>query len=487
MNAFPWASASVLVPLLGAVVCGAVSKRRAMYAGCVTTVATVCIAAGLVWRFVSLGPYEELLGGWSAPLGIELHVDGFAALMVATTAAVGAFVTLFSVGYFRGSTRREGGAAGHHEGYFWALWLVVWSSLNGVFVSADLFNLYVCMELMGLGSVALVALAGVGAIRAGLRYLLVTLTGSLLYLLGVVLLYGRWGRVDLRGLSEVVEAAPSAEVALVLMTVGLCLKTALVPFHFWLPKAHANAPAPVSAVLSALVVKASFYVLVRLWLEVFGAVDTVRLGVAVAVLGGVAILWGSIQALRQRRLKMLVAYSTVAQIGYLFLMFAAVRLDETTAPMWEGGVFYAVAHACSKGAMFLAAGAVAASVGGDRLAGMRGRARTLWLPLAAFVLAGAGLVGIPPSGGYEAKHLLADGAVDAGLPIISAVAYGGGLLAAAYVGKVVYFAFSSPPESASSVDVRQIPIGMNVSAFGLALLSFVIGLWPELFAGVLET
>ena len=485
MTPVPWLSAVVLVPLAGALLAGVVSAKRASVVGLCASLATFATCGGLLWRLWSQGPQTEPVGGWSAPLGIELYADGFSALMLAMVALVAIFVSLFSAGYFRGggSTR-----TGRHEGFFWSLWLVVWASLNGIFVSGDLFNLYVCMELMGLGSVALIALAGPIALRAAMRYLLVTISGSLLYLLGVALVYGGWGRLDLVILGDVMEATWASEVALAMMTVGLVLKTALVPLHFWLPAAHANAPAPVSAVLSALVVKASFFILVRLWIDVFGVLDTERASMGLATLGAIAIFWGSIQALRQQRLKMLVAYSTVAQIGYLFVAFLPAATVAGAEVAWHGAAYFAIAHGCAKGAMFLSAGAIAARVGSDRFADLRAKGGKIAFPLFTFAVAGIGLMGLPPSGGYTAKWLLLTAAARAEQPLVAIVVTVGGLLAALYVFKVIYYAFAHRRVELDEKreDTAEIPHVMNWAAFLLALVSVGLGLWSAVPVALLD-
>ena len=218
---------------------------------------------------------------------------------------------------------------------YWLLLLAVWGSLNLVFVSGDLFTLYVALELLTFAGVPLVCLAGSGeTLRAALRYLLFALCGSVLYLLGAVLLYGGYGTLDMRLLADVVEAEPIAWTALALMTVGLLAKTALFPLHIWLPPAHGGAPAAASAVLSALVIKGSWFLVLRLWCDVMPGVAGASAAQLLGGLGAAAIVVGSVVALRQQRLKLLVAYSTVAQIGYLFLMFPMALTDagrDTTA------------------------------------------------------------------------------------------------------------------------------------------------------------
>jgi energy-converting hydrogenase Eha subunit H len=222
----------------------------------------------------------------------------------------------------------------------WTLLQGLWAALNIVFLGGDLFNLYVALELLTFAAVPLVCLDGrPETLAAALRYLLFALFGSVFYLLGAALLYGAYGTLDIVLLAARIHAEPTVWAAAGLMTAGLLAKTALFPLHLWLPPAHANAPAAASAVLSALVVKASFFLIVRVWFNVLPSPPNEIACAILAVLGPAAILFGSVPALRQERLKLLIAYSTVAQIGYLFLMFplAAGRRPEIGPREKPGG------------------------------------------------------------------------------------------------------------------------------------------------------
>ncbi len=234
---------------------------------------------------------SHAVGGWGAPLGIDLAVDGLSAAMLLLAQCVALPLAIYAKNYFKADD-----PAGT---WFWPLAGFLVAGLNALFVSADLFNIYVTLELVGLAAVALVA-AGGGApqVAAALRYLFATLCGSGAYLLGVALIYGTYGTVSIATLLPLVtmEAPRLVWVAGILMVAGLMLKTALFPFHFWLPPAHGGAPAPVSALLSALVVKASFYLILRLWLGPLHALlPTFAWGMA--LLGAAAIFWGSWQAI----------------------------------------------------------------------------------------------------------------------------------------------------------------------------------------------
>ena len=255
----PWAAVLILLPLLGAIVCFLL-PREGKLVGLVIALVIVVSVTGLGLQLFEQGAQSYEVGGWRAPLGISLYADGLSLLMLAVTAFVGFAISVYAGSYFD-----------HKKSvYFWPLWVFLWAALNALFLSSDIFNLYVTLELLGLSAVALIALAGnANAMIGAMRYLLVSLLGSLFYLLGVVLLYHSFGTVDIVLMAERMEASPTTWVAMGLIITGLLLKTALFPLHFWLPPAHASAPAPVSALLSALVVKASFYILLRLWLDVF--------------------------------------------------------------------------------------------------------------------------------------------------------------------------------------------------------------------------
>jgi multicomponent Na+:H+ antiporter subunit D len=355
----------------------------------------------------------------------------------------------------------------------------VWGSLNLVFVSGDLFTLYVALELLTFAGVPLVCLAGSGeTIRAALRYMLFALCGSVLYLLGAVLLYGGYGTLDIPLLAVAVEAEPIAWTALALMTVGLLAKTALFPLHIWLPAAHGGAPAAGSAVLSALVIKGSWFLVLRLWLDVMPGVATAEAAQLLAGLGAAAIVVGSVVALRQQRLKLLVAYSTVAQIGYLFLLFpmafdaAGDMLLRDVAQ--TAGLLQAIAHATAKAGMFMAAGLVYAALGHDRIDDLAGAAKALPITVAAFLIGGVALMGVLPSGAYLAKKLLLASADESGQWWWTLVLQGGAAFTAGYVVLIAVRVFRRP--AAPLTELKPVSTLSQWAAFGLALASLALSL-----------
>lgn len=458
----------ILLPLGWATLAFALGPGRGAWAALAGLAAQLWLAFVLAMK-VGAGKAAlfHAVGGWEAPLGIGLAADGLSAAMLLLTQCVALPLAIYARSYFK---------AGDPSGvWFWPLAGFLVAGLNALFVSADLFNLYVTLELVGLAAVGLVA-AGGGAqqVAAALRYLFATLAGSGAYLLGVALLYGAYGTVSIATLTSLVTAdAPRlAWIAGGLMVAGLMLKTALFPFHFWLPPAHGGAPAPVSALLSALVVKASFYLILRLWLEPLQTLLPVFAWL-LAALGAAAIFWGSWQAIRAVKLKRLIAYSTVAQLGYLFLIFPLLTASGALQAALQAVVMQAFAHGLAKAGMFAAAGVLIKASGQDTVAGLAGAVDRLPVTLFAFGLAGMTLMGLPPSSGFLAKWQIIEAALAQGYWIIAFVALAGGLLAAVYVFRVLRQAFLHAPTPQSPVAV---PRALEWSAFALAAASVLLGL-----------
>ena len=439
----------IALPLTGAVAT-LLLPRQANIIVAGSTIATTIAAGFLVHAVYGQGALHYAIGGWHAGLGIALRADGLSALLLMMTALVMLAATIYAGAYFSTAGQRR---------HLWPLWLLLWTSLNALLLAGDLFNLYVTLELLGLSAVALACLGGkTAAIRAALRYLLVGLTGSMMFLAGVALVYAGYGTLDMSMLGDTLVPGPVAWTALALMSAGLLLKSALFPLHFWLPPAHANAPAPVSAVLSALVVKAAFYLVLRLWLEVFAAVITPASASLLGALGAGAVLWGSWQALQAARLKLLAAYSTVAQVGYLFLFFPLLQALPTgpARDLAAGGlVILALTHGLAKAGLFLAIGVIQQRAGHDTIRELGGTAQRLPATTFAIALAGVALIGLPPSGAFLGKWQLLAGAIDTGQWLWLVVTVIGSLMAAAYIFRVLGHAFGHQPYPGQPVTVAR--------------------------------
>lgn len=465
-----WALASLFLSLAGGLLAMLV---RPLARGIVLATTSLALG-GAVGALLAVQRHGEVLlavGGWPAPLGIRFLLTPLSALLLVFGSALCWLVMLYALR----RPRATGGAD------FWALCSLLQAGLAGLWLSLDLFNLYVLLEWLGLCAVALVALAGPRALRPALDYLLLSLCGSLVYLLGVAVVYGEYGVLDVLVLQASFADSPASRLALCLMSLGLMVKAALWPLHLWLPAAHAGAPSAVSALLSALVVKAPLYLLWLLWTQL-APVDLARqVGPAFAVAGLLALLGGGWSALRTPRLKALVAYSTVAQLGYALLALGLLLRSGQSglqAALW----LFVLAHGLAKVSMFLAAGELQEGFGSRRVAALRGASQRMPLALFAFVLAGASLVGLPPSGGFLAKWLLlqplfADPALR---PWVLAVLLGT-LASAGYVFRVVALGFDRagerPLRVASDRPAQWLALLPALLAWGLALAGQPLLVW----------
>jgi formate hydrogenlyase subunit 3/multisubunit Na+/H+ antiporter MnhD subunit len=468
---------SIVVPLGGALIAFAAGGRNLERVSLATLPVGLAIAVAIAFAMPSTGaPLVYLLGGWAPPLGVALRADGLSAVMLVIAAVVIGAIGVFARADFR---TPAGTAEARAPFSFWILLLAIWGALNTVFLAGDLFTLYVALELLTFAAVPLVCLDGrAETLQAALRYLLFALLGSVLYLVGTVLLYGSYGTLDIVLLSQRVHAEPATVVAAALMTVGLFAKTALFPLHLWLPPAHAGAPPAGSAVLSALVVKGSFFIVIRLWFDVMPAVPGFAATQLIAALGAAAILFGSVVALRQERLKLLIAYSTLAQIGYLFLMFplafASASGELQSGGALSGGLLQAMSHATAKAAMFMSAGLIYAAFGHDRIAGLGGIGRALPISVLAFALGGVALIGVPPGGAYLAKELLLQATVKTEQWWWAVVIQVGGIFTSAYVVLVLAHTLA-PAEKAVALRVP-VPRYQEAAALSVALCSLLLGL-----------
>ena len=469
----------ILLPALGVLLSLVMGGQQTERIAFVLMPVQLAVAIAIAWLVQRSGqPLVYDLAGYAPPLGIALRADGFSAVMLVTAALIVPAAGLYARANFAtpGVTEKRAPLA------FWTLLQGVQAALSLLFLGGDLFNLYVGLELLTFAAVPLVALDGRReTVAAALRYLVFALFGSVFYLLGVALIYGAYGTLDIALLAARIRAEPAVWLAAGLMTAGLLAKTALFPLHLWLPPAHANAPAAASAVLSGLVVKGSFFLVVRLWFDVLAPLPAVVPGAILAALGSAAILFGSALALRQERLKLLVAYSTVAQIGYLFLMFPLGH-GPWAADAFSGGVMQALSHAFAKAAMFLSAGLVAESLGHDRIAGLGGAGRAMPATFLALGLGGLSLMGLPPSGGFAAKWLLMKASIASGQWLWAVVMAAGGLLAGGYLYRVL-----APALSGESLQLKKAPQRSRESvALALALVALLLAFAPPSFFAFLQ-
>lgn len=461
-------AALVLVPFAAAVASFLGGRRSAPVLVGATAAAGFASLAVLARALWVGGAIRHPVGGWGSPLGIELALDGLSLLMLVAvwpvTTAVGMQAWLRRV-----------------EPLFWPLFFSFWGTLNALFLSADVFNIYVALELLTLCSVTLIARSGsVEAVEAALRYLLAAMLGSAAYFFGVGLLYGVGGSLSLYDLNGLAALGAGGRWAVALILLGLLLKAAVFPLHFWLPPAYLHAAPPGDALLAALGTKAVIYLMIRLWPGLTGGAETgTLLPLALGALGSAAVLWGSLMALRVERLKEMLAFSSIAQMGYLLLLFSLGHQDAAHGRVALGGAtMLLLSHTWASAAMFMAAEGISTVAGSDRVSDLsRGRGRPA-LAVYTFGLGGVTLIGLPPSGGFLAKWLLLKASFESGqwwwIPTLAL----GGLLAAGYVFRVLQQAVAQNPGDHPAPTGTT---GLHLIGFLLAttaILLGLVGIWP---------
>ena len=398
-------------------------------------------AIGLLVQVGRAGPVSYQVGGWPPPFGVELAVGPAAALLAVVIAGVAALVALFA----GENLEHEVAPAGH--GWYNAAFLLALAGMLGLVVANDLFNIFVMTEITTLGAVGLVVARGSwGAAEAGLRYLLLASLGATLSLFGLGLGYMITGHLNLAYFTAALPAASSeypllAATSLGLLGLGFALKAAAFPLHVWLPEAHANAPGAASALLSGLVVKVYAFTLIRLVFVVFAPLlaggPPVRAALAWA--GAAAILGGSIFALVQVDLKRILAYSTVAQLGYVFLGAGLANPAGLIAAFYQ-----IVSHALTKACLFLCAAIIIERTGRRQITELGGLGQALPLTAAAFTVCALSMIGLPLLSGFVVKWYLVQAGLAAGLPALALLVVASGLLNAAYYLPIVWRFYFGP-------------------------------------------
>ena len=402
----------VAIPLVAAFVLPALGKGLKPVATLLANLVTVSL---LVLALTSIGQtrvYE--VGGWSIPLGINLVLDGFSSLLLLAISVVSTAAMLFSVRYMEQYTAKP---------KYLSLFLLMLAGMNGVVLSGDVFNLYVFLEIASIASYALV---GFGCeheeLEASFKYMVLGSIASTFILFGVAMVYANTGSLNMAYISKAIQATgmnAGLAFALSLFVAGFGLKAALVPFHAWLPDAHPSAPAPISAMLSGVLIKAlGVYALARLVFNVFGV--SVEVGWVLVALGLASMVAGGFLAMGQWDFKRLLAYSSISQIGYvvLGLGLGAVLLAQRANVAWAslailGGLFHLLNHSVYKSLLFLTSGSVEMATGTRQMAEMGGLADRMPVTRAACAVASASIAGVPPFPGFWSKLILVIAAVQA--------------------------------------------------------------------------
>ncbi len=454
--------------MIGAV--GLKSRRIAQALAILGAAGSLAAALGALSACGDGSVLSYAYGGWPPPFGIEARVDGFGALLSTLTAGVALAIFVYAGPSLRSELPRD-------EPAFFATALLLVGALQGMTVTADLFNLYVFLEISSLAAYALVAVGGGAASLASFRYLIIGTVGASFYLLGVAYLFALTGSLngaDVAAALADVPRSPALVMALSLITIGLGLKMAIFPLHGWLPDAYTYAPSVSSALLGGLMTKVSTLALIRFLYGVFAPSHgewVASVGSVIGVLGGAGILAGSVMAVAQRDLKRMFAYSSVAHLGFI-----AVGVGLGNEAGLAGAVFHMLAHGVAKATLFLIAGGVVYRLGTRNIDALAGMHRTMPISTVALVVAGLSMIGIPPSAGFYSKWYLMMGCLDAGRPDLFAIVVAGTLLSAWYFLRLFEVIFFTPDANSGKTKGAELPAAMLAPIGAGALVLVVLGL-----------
>jgi len=468
----------VVVPLLIAPLVILLRPRGLAWAAATAaSLMAFLISAQLTAGVLDGQEFHYALGGWSAPYGIELAVDSFSALLLLILTAAS------TVALLAGKASLERQIQAPRQPLFFSAWLLVLAGLAGILVAADAFNIFVFMEISSLASYILVA-GGPDrrALPAVFKYLLMGTIGATFYLIGVGLVYMMTGTLNLADMEvrihDVADQRPIL-VAAGFITVGLALKAAVFPLHVWLPNAYTYAPHAVTVFLAACATKVALYVLLRFDFVVFQqnlAGHEVQFAAFLMPLAVLAILVGSAVAMFENNLKRLLAYSSVAQIGYILLGASMVSVLGLTASL-----LHMFNHALAKGALFLAVMCLAMRFANLNLRHLAGAARQAPWTFGALVLSGLSLVGIPGTAGFISKWYLVSAALDEGMLglLLVAVIVAGSLMAVVYLWRIVETVWFKTPAGETGA-LAEVPLPMLLVTWMVALGNLWFGLAPSL-------
>jgi len=474
----------IVVPLVSAPLCLLLRRGGLAWAlALIVSWAALACAVLLLQQVLATGPISYELGGWAPPWGIEYRIDAVNGFVLVIVAAIGAAV----MPYARVSVAREVPEEQHAT--FYTALLLCLTGLLGVTITGDAFNLFVFLEISSLSSYVLIALGrDRRALTAAFQYLVMGTIGATFIVIGVGLLYMVTGTLNMIDLAE--RLPPMAESRTVLaafafLTVGAGLKLAMFPLHFWLPNAYAYAPSVVTAFLAATATKVSIYILLRFFFTVFAAGYAFKLATLenlLIPLGVVAILVCSTVAIFQTNVKRMLAYSSIAQVGYMVLGIGFASTLGLTA-----GIVHLFNHAMTKGGLFLALGCIVLRLGSARIESLEGLGRRMPLTMFAFVLGGLSLIGVPLTAGFISKWVLVQAALEQGNWVVAAVILLGSLLAVVYVWRVVEVAYFRPvPERDGEVKIDEAPLSMLIPTWVLIGASIYFGINTSLTLGVAE-
>lgn len=477
----------VVIPLVSAPLCMLCSRPRlAWLLASIVSVLTFVIALLLVREVSVHGILSYQLGGWAPPWGIEYRIDHLSAYVLIIVSAT-ASITMLAA---RKSVEQE--VITENISLFYTAYLLCLTGLLGIVATGDAFNLFVFLEISSLSSYVLIAMGrDRKALTASYQYLIMGTIGATFILIGVGLLYMLTGTLNIVDLQQKIPALLSSRAlhaAFAFFTVGISLKLALFPLHLWLPNAYAYAPSMITVFLSATATKVSLYVLFRFFFGLFSneiSFEYFHLEKILLPLSIIAIIIASFVAIFQDNIKRMFAYSSVAQIGYMTL---GIGLASKTGSI--AGMLHLFNHAIIKGGLFLAMACIVFRINSVQLESFAGLGKRMPWTMAAIVLLGLGLIGVPLTAGFISKWYLLVAATEQGHWLAAGVIVGGSLLAIMYVWKIVEYAYFKSPINNPGHNAKtslEAPLQMLIPLWLLVIANFYFGLNTSFSFGFANT
>ncbi len=472
----------VITPLLAALLAGFMRRGGTAFGlSLAVSWALPVMAITLLARVLATGPVSYHIGGWEPPWGIEYRVDALNGFVLVLVSVIGAVIMPFA---WR-SVARE--LEPDRQAWFYCMYLLCLTGLMGITVTGDAFNAFVFMEISSLSTYVLIALGrDRRALVAAFQYLIMGTIGATFYVIGIGLLYLATGTLNMMDLAERLGGAAAEQprtivTGLAFLVVGVSLKLALFPLSAWLPGAYAFAPSLVTIFLAATATKVAIYLLIRFLFSIVGpAVGFAASPVAEMIIGLslIAIFVASLIAMFRLDLKRMLAYSSLAQIGYI-----TMGIGIANQPSLTGGIVHVVNHAITKAGLFMAVGCIVFRTGTVSLTELAGIGRRMPLTMAAFTITGLGLIGAPGTVGFISKWYLIMGALQDGAPWLAFVIASSSLLTVTYIGHVLEVAWFRPTAPALA-GVSDPPLSMLLPLLVLAAATIWFGIDTSWTAGI---
>ena len=458
---------AIALPILGH------RNRSLCRTAAIAAVATMAVVAVLgAWSAFNVGHVRYSFSGWSPPVGIEWVADEIAALMVAAIGFLAVTCLVYSGAI--GDRASEG-----REIPYYTLILLLVAGLAGTVYAADLFNIFVLLEVVALATYALVAFRGGRALMSAFRYLIIGALATTFFLLGVVYFYASTGTLNIADLADQVPALMGSKAilgGLIFMFIGLAIKMALVPLHAWLPDAYSDASDAVTPLLAGLLTKISLLVWIRIlfWAMAAGlAVQGDEIFTVVSAFGVLAAIAGGLLALTQSRLKRVFAYGGISHVG--LVLVGATQANQTGL---AGSLYYLVNDAVMQCALFIFAGVIASKYGARTLDDIgRAHIRDRWV-LGSFVVVGISMIGFPPTGGFFGKWYILLGALEAGNFVAAGAVVLSSVLTLAYLLRILERMIrKGDTEGAGAPEVTPPTLRFGLAAPAVAVIG--LGIWAD--------